>query len=219
VKTLRITIGQKTEESMKILGILNYPFTSKELSSCFRLKLKEVHPDTANGNGSEKKLNEQTRLAIESYKHLKNLAIDPEEGIKDIIEEEEIFDIFRIYETCPECGGKKVQTIVTGGDYCPDCSFSTSFFWFRTPRGYQYKKCDRCNGVGVYYKNGIEKGVCFKCNGLGITKIRCQRCMGTGYIEPNVTTRPCSKYHGKGKIEINPWNPVIPKGAVLGKKK
>lgn len=212
---MKITIGGATEDRMSILGIQTYPFTSKELSTAFRTKLKEVHPDM--NDGEDKKQNVETRRVIEAYKHLKNLAVDPQEPDKTngvIIEED--YDIFKLYETCLDCHGSRIHTYQVGGDYCPDCSgsFWTSLWSFRS-RGYNYKKCDRCNGTGKY----LEKGVCFKCNGSGVTKIRCRTCKGTGFLDPKIFTEPCRTCMGKGKIEINPWNPVIPKGAVLGKGK
>ena len=210
---MKITIGGATEDRMSILGIQTYPFTSKELSTAFRTKLKEVHPDM--NDGGDKKQNVETRRVIEAYKHLKNLAVDPQElgKVKEEIDEED-FDIFKLFETCPDCHGSKIHTYTVGGYYCPDCSPPS--FWRSLcfgGKGYTYKKCDRCNGTGKY----LEKGVCFKCNGLGTTKIRCQTCKGTGFQEAKIITNPCSTCKGKGKVEINPWNPVIPKGAVLTK--
>jgi len=212
---MKITIGGATEDRMSILGIQTYPFTSKELSTAFRTKLKEVHPDM--NDGGDKKQNTETRRVIEAYKCLKNLAIDPEHSdkTKTTIEEEDL-DIFKLYETCPDCHGLKIYTREVGGYSCPDCSPSFSLsLWSSRSRGYTFKKCDRCNGTGRYQ----DKGVCFKCNGIGITKVRCQKCRGTGFLDPKVFIQKCGTCMGKGKVEINPWNPVIPKGAVLGKNK
>jgi DnaJ-class molecular chaperone len=211
---MRITIGGATEDSMSLLGIQSYPFTSRELSIAFRTKLKEVHPDM--NNGGEKKQNTETRQVIEAYKHLKNLAVDPQkpdETYGVIIEED--FDIFKLYETCPDCHGSRIHTYQVGGGWCPDCAPSFLFsLWSSRSRGYTYKTCDRCGGTGKYF----DKGPCFKCNGLGVTKIRCRTCKGTGFLNSKIFNEPCSTCKGKGKVEIDPWNPVIPKGAVLGRK-
>jgi len=212
---MKITIGGATQDHMSVLGIQSYPFTSRDLSLAFRTKLKEVHPDI--NNGGDKKQNSETRKVIEAYRRLKNLAIDPQEPDKikeEIIEED--FDIFKLYETCPDCHGTKTQRYEVGERWCPDCyqSFFT-FLWSFKNKGYNYKKCDKCNGTGKYF----DKGICFKCNGLGVTKVRCSTCKGTGFLESKVFVKTCSTCMGRGKVEIHPWNPVIPKGAVLNKKK
>ena len=212
---MKISIGGATQDHMSLLGIQSYPFTSKELSTAFRTKLKEVHPDI--NNGGDKKQNSETRKVIEAYKRLKNLAIDPQEADKikeEIIEED--FDIFKLYETCLDCHGTRTHRYEVGGRWCPDCSPTSRYLWiFEKGLGYNYKQCDKCKGTGKYF----DKGMCFKCNGLGIIKIRCTTCKGTGFLESKIFVKTCTTCMGRGKVEIHPWNPVIPKGAVLKNKK
>jgi DnaJ-class molecular chaperone len=212
---VKITIGGATQDCMSVLGVQTYPFTSRELSSAFRTKLKEVHPDM--NDGGDKKQNAETRKVIEAYKHLKNLAIDPQKDKEQEVIVEEEKDIFALYEICPECHGSRKRTVQEGGYACPNCTpMFPSFGWLfglRRGRGFNLIRCNKCNGTGKY----LDKGICFKCNGQGVTKIRCSVCHGSGYKEAETVTYTCSNCGGKGKIKIDPFNPVIPKGAVLGK--
>jgi DnaJ-class molecular chaperone len=217
---MRITIGDKSQECMKLLGIDQYPFSSRSLSSAFRIKMKQVHPDKEHGDHN------MAVEVIQAYKHLKNLALDIGEETPDISEEEE-FDLFRLWETCPSCKGRKIEEIHQSKMPCPECTFGPSiFFWAsrsffgRSHLGKKLLRCNRCGGSGKFIKDGVDKGVCFKCNGTGTVEVTCRYCGGRGWIgEEKVETRPCYKCGGKGKIELNPWNPVIPKGAVLNNER
>ena len=64
-----ITIGNKTEKFMRLLGIESFPFTESEVKSKFRKKVKTYHSDKTKGDDS------LTRKIIETYTHIKHLAI------------------------------------------------------------------------------------------------------------------------------------------------
>ncbi len=207
---MRIIIGDRTEKAMKILAIPEYPFTPEELSTKFRLLIKKVHPDV-NGSEEAKKLSQEV---ISSYKLLKNLAIsnvsDKERNIAQrMFDEDE--DMFSFYETCPRCYGEKVIKWSTAPYACPKCNpFPLALF--NRQRGVI---CNQClNGVFTL-RNG-RKVTCRKCKGTGIYKFKCRACNGTGYVG-NVKTEfiNCGKCSGTGKIKLDLFNPVIPKGAVL----
>ena len=122
---------------------------------------------------------------ISSYKLLKNLAIS--------------------------CYGEKVIKWSTAPYACPKCNpFPLALF--NRQRGVI---CNQClNGVFTL-RNG-RKVTCRKCKGTGIYKFKCRACNGTGYVG-NVKTEfiNCGKCSGTGKIKLDLFNPVIPKGAVL----
>ncbi len=116
---MRIIIGDRTEQAMKILDIPGYPFAPEELSTKFRSLIKKIHPDI-NGSDEAKKHSQEV---ISSYKMLKNLAI---------------------------------------------------------------------------------------------SNVSCRTCNGTGFVGNGRTEFiNCGKCHGVGKIKLDLFNPVIPKGAVL----
>lgn len=210
---MRITIGDKSRECMDLLGLTEYPFSSEALKTAFRTRLKIVHPDKDHGD------HDQAVVVIAAYKHLKNLAFDLPEEAKHAIPDEEDQDIFKLWETCPDCRGRRLHTIHSNRMPCPSCNYGpfASFLWGLTSRpGTKTFRCNRCGGTGKFSKDGVEKGICFKCNGKGRVEVTCRDCGGTGWLGQDKTeTRPCSNCKGKGKIELDPWNPVIPKGAVL----
>jgi len=209
---MRITIGDKTKEFMLLLGISDYPFSSKELSEKFRIAVRVVHPDIQTGV----KDNTMTRRVIEAYKNLKNLAIDTSGEEAKFYQDEAEKDLFELTEICPECKGRRTRIIERYDGYCPDCMSPRNYFgmMFALGRlkgsGYQKVECKKCKGTGKFYDK-----ICFNCNGTGKSKIRCKTCRGNGYIVSAVKVVPCEKCGGRGKIVLNPFNPVIPKGAVL----
>jgi len=211
---MRITIGDKSRECMDLLGLTEYPFSSDALKTAFRTRLKIVHPDKDHGD------HDKAVAVISAYKHLKNLAYDIGVDVSKVeIEEEDDSDIFKLWETCPECHGRRFQTIHQNRIPCPSCNFGpfAAFLWgFTAHPGRKSVRCNRCYGTGKFSKDGVEKGVCFKCNGKGRVEVTCRECGGTGWLGQNkIETKPCYKCGGKGKIEFDPWNPVIPKGAIL----
>ena len=96
-----IKIGRATETAMVLLGIKQYPFTPKELTTCFRIAVKTNHPD----NGGEH--NKMIKV-LEAYKTIKHLAINGGNGNGiSIIEEMESDDIFEMFtdKECVSCEG------------------------------------------------------------------------------------------------------------------
>jgi len=209
---MRITLGDRSIECMSLLGIIEHPFTSEELKTAFRIKLKMVHPD----KGGTK---EATVKIIDAFNHLKNLASTPigAEFLEVEIEENE--DIFKLWKICHDCHGTKIKIYHTPDRPCPWCSYMYSFFYRGgSGRGYIMGTCKKCLGTGKFKKDGVDKGICYNCSGTGVVKKRCSMCQGTGWLSRVETKKVvCPTCKGKGKIELNPWNPVIPKGAVLKK--
>jgi len=120
---MRISIGDRTRDAMKVLDINSYPFSSEELSSKFRQLIKLHHPDKNKGLHNDKAI-----TIINAYKHLKNLVIsflvknDEIEATKKMFDEDE--DIFSIWDTCPKCKGLckiKHTSFITEFISCPDC--------------------------------------------------------------------------------------------------
>jgi len=222
---MRISIGGKTEDAMKILKIKSYPFSPEKLSKNFRILIKVNHPDVSN---DPKTANEKTRQIIESYKHLKNLAISFISGdeIKAAHQRfEEDKNMFSLWDICPDCkGAGKIVRIRHLFDYegCPNCDPLPSRGLFRflfEARGSGRKtlKCNACKGTGKFKQKSGRIVDCYKCNGSGVFRIvRCNVCGGTGQVPSTKRIEEaCDKCKGLGKIELNLFNPVIKKGAIL----
>lgn len=219
---MRIIIGDHSKKAMEVLGIPNYPFTPEELSKKFKVLLFKWHPDK---NNNSQEANEMTKELISSYKHLKNLAISINASEEDRKKAKKIFkedeDMFSLWETCIRCNGTgQIPNPYTEMEKaCPDCNpikySSWSFTWKSS--GIKTLKCKYCKGTGLFIKRNGEKVTCTRCNGSGIwKKVKCRTCKGKGFImintEPYIT---CGKCNGVGKIKLNPFNPVIRKGAIL----
>jgi len=208
---MRIIIGDKTKEYLSLLG-LSYPFSFEQLKIAFRLFLFKHHPDKGGSN-------EKTVLGIEAYKNLRNLSQGVEKN-EPIIDDPFKDDLFALTEECPECKGKKGRYVNDEVSICKDCykqisinDYAFIWPWFEQSKGcgYTIKKCPICLGNGITKRGNI----CPACNGSGFSKIRCKTCKGEGIVTIKSHFQHCSKCKGLGKIELNPWNPVIPKGAVL----
>jgi len=214
-----IRIGKATQTAMDLLGLKQYPFTSKDLNICFRVSTMANHPDKG---GDHNKMIE----VISAYKAIKHLAVDVIESGIDPMEELEAKDMFDFYEDheCERCHG-------TGEifSYSPD-----------------KEVCSKCRGTGKvvlkckYCDNGkftLQSGRiidCRACKGTGKFMPKCNLCGGTGYLKDYgiyglgglfanfhffiiFEKTKCTDCKGTGKIrvKINPFNPVIPKGAIL----
>lgn len=231
-----ITIGNATREAMVCLTIKEYPFSSEELSQKFRTIIKTCR--TAFLVEKDVKIEEKAKEVILAYKHLKNLAISFVATENDKRAAEERFyedeDLFTFWDTCPECKGSgKVKNRWGVGDVepCPDCDpIERSIFtmWFRhsveRSSGVKTLWCKNCDKdpitgrpTGKFTQRSGRIVTCYTCKGTKIfKKVRCRKCRGSGLLFIEVSKdRDCSRCRGLGKIEINPWNPVIPKAAVL----
>lgn len=213
-----ISIGDKTGNAMKVLGIAEYPFTVNELSTKFRNLVKENHPDVNNSTEAKGK----TQKIISSYSLLKNLAISGvsnNEQIKAQKDFDEDTDIFNLYETCSRCDGKGKTRQWYPSVHCPACNFSYSS-WFLDSittkgKGYKTVKCNQCE-KGIFTLINGRKVTCRRCKGKVFYKVKCRRCNGTGFLgEQTFKWSNCTECKGTGKVKLDLWNPVIPKGAVL----
>ncbi|KKM21335.1 hypothetical protein LCGC14_1636430 [marine sediment metagenome] len=214
---MRIIIGDRTEQAMKILDIPEYPFTPEELSTKFRSLIKKIHPDI-NGSNEAKKHSQEV---ISSYKMLKNLAIsnisDKERNVaQKVFDEDE--DMFSFYETCPRCKGSKKDRWYTPRQPCFNCNDHDRFFTMDSvlpSPGWRKVRCNQCL-KGIFTLRNGRKVTCRRCKGTGIYKIKCRVCQGTGFTGIDKEHEfNCIKCGGTGKIKLDLFNPVIPKGAVL----
>jgi len=86
--------------------------------------------------------------------------------------------------------------------------------------------CRACNGSGEFTQDYTRRVVeCRLCKGSGVfrhpyARVLCTSCWGTKTIHTTSEDKgyyeTCYKCHGKGEIEIH--NPVLPKGALVGRK-
>lgn len=225
---MRISIGGQTQDAMKVLGIEAYPFTSEELSGKFRPLIRHHHPDRNKDDPTAKDI---ARKLIEAYQHLRNLVIttsvdeEQEQKARRIFEEDE--DMFSIWDTCPRCNGLgkvKDSFSIRDTEPCLDCDpterdlFSRLFRHLpRRSSGIKTLKCKYCDNGRFKQRHGRVVD-CRACNGTGIwKKVRCGTCSGSGvtFKRSEGLTSTCSKCDGLGKIKVNPFNPVIRKGAIL----
>ena len=204
---MRITIGQNTEKNMQVLGIDQYPFDSMTLKKNYRDLLLINHPDKSNGNKDKAK--EVTIKILKAYKELKNLAIDVEQKDLDIEVDE---DMFSLKETCKDCKGQGKIFHTERKMPCP-CSFTSRNFFLFLKTGSD-TTCKDCHGTGKFKQARSKRVVtCRRCKGKG--RIVCPLCHGIGYKSKPMGHITCSRCEGTGKIELKPFNPVIPKGGVL----
>jgi len=223
-----ITIGDVTKDAMACLDIKEYPFSPEELSQKFRTIIKTYK--AAFLVKKDVKAEEKAKEVILAYKHLKNLAVafivaeDDKRAAEERFYEDE--DIFTLWDICPQCNGnKKVKNKWGAGDIkpCPDCdpmeqNVISRLFRHLSERssGVKTLKCKYCEDGKFKQRNGRVVD-CRACSGTGIWKrVECKTCRGFGvtFIDSEELIT-CSKCKGLGKIKINPFNPAIPKGAVL----
>ena len=237
-----ITIGNTTKEAMVCLSIKEYPFSPEELSQKIRTIIKTC--SAAFKVEKNAKIEEKAKEVILAYKHLKNLATsfmvdkDEKEAAEKRFYEDE--DLFALWDTCPKCHGEKkiyrTSPIPTKCDECdpiPKSDTITNIWlgWMFGNRNSELRSsgiktlwCKNCDKdpitgkpTGKFTQRSGKTVTCYTCQGTKIfKKVRCKKCRGMGlFFEDTPKYYDCSHCGGFGKIEINPWNPVIPKGAVL----
>lgn len=91
------------------------------------------------------------------------------------------------------------------------CNCDSLFTYYRTVL------CRDCRGTGKFKQRKGRIVTCRNCQGRGVVRIKgCPECRGTGqrssYKDVIVD---CPKCGGLGEYELDLWNPVIPKGAIL----
>jgi len=206
-----ISIGDKTRECMKTLKIDSYPFTEKELKDNYRQLVKIYHPDINNSLDN----NDHIKVINSAYEHLKNLAINTtvsEDEIQAQVNKYETdTDIFKLWEPCKHCKGVgKIKLF--NSSICFHC---TSWDFLHSFNTYKHL-CRSCKGTGKFKQRSGRVVDCYKCSGTGIFGMKkCTFCNNTGYLKQPEEFKICPICKGIGKIELKPFNPVIPKGAVL----
>lgn len=190
---MQITIGNRTRKNMEVLLIESYPFVEDELKSKYRELMLIHHPDKG---GSELK----AKQIIQAYKELLPLSKQVSKDEFEIserkkrIQEEIDKDMFAIYEDCKICHGEgKIKRYENNIIKCKICQNG----FIRNKRETYFDFLDR-----IYFGKA-EK--CYQCKGYGYLK-------GIGQKE---IIENCHNCNGTGKIKIDIFNPVIPKGAVL----
>lgn len=205
-----ITIGDETRKAMTLLGIKDYPFSSKELRANYKQLLKQHHPDL---NGNSAKATKKTQKVTSAYNKIKNLTIDI--GMDNLSKAKERFqksekDMFDLWDDCKLCHGEGVLlTRVTNFSTCPNCQ----------GEGNVILVCRDCHGTGKFKQARSGQVVtCRKCKGSGVfRKVRCNMCNGEGKVRNGLkqVQQPCHHCGGLGKVKVDPFNPVIRKAAVM----
>ena len=212
----RVTAFDEEKKHMEVLGINEFPFSEEFLKTRYREKAFQFHPDVTTDN-TEKEM----KKVNAAYSYLKGTAIpsyESSEPKKPFIKK----DMFDLSEPCELCDGKgyHVRNLPIS-EPCPDCptleTRGVFFFFFpRTKsRGFHWGVCPSC--INGKKRNGKD---CIRCNGTGKVKLVCKTCNGKGYIvnKERTVKETCVKCGGGGRIEVKPFNPVIPKGAILGSR-
>lgn len=205
-----ISISSGTQKHMSMLGIEQFPFTESVLKSAYRQKALQYHPDTNNG---DEKMAKMFCMVNEAYEVLQNLAAsDVTEAQTKLTRAENIKvkkDIFAVFKPCTACSGRGTRPVRDLVKYspCPKCG---------------ERKCPKCTDGKFTLRSGrvVE---CLECKGTGVIKPYyhrrhyCPVCGFGGGLVFTYETRevPCSTCNGAGEVEFVPFNPVIPKGAVL----
>jgi len=206
---MHISISNSTRKYMSILQIEQFPFSEETLKTNFRALAKQYHPDTS---GDDSKMFLKIREAFDSLINLASL-VTPEDVNNELKKQEKAKeDMFELYDTCPKCNGlgnRVEQQIVRNTQ-----SLTRVPCILCPPR-----KCNACDNGTFTQRNG-RKVTCLKCKGLGLLPDkRCGWCGGKGTLKyqcemENVTVK-CMLCYGTGKVKVDPFNPVIPKGGIL----
>lgn len=200
------SIGENTREAMETLEIKEFPFSAKLLKKNFSILLNAYHPDKNNGKGDK----EKTRKIIEAYNILRNLSsenINIDEPKKKMKSDE----LFSLWEKCPECLGSGTVKRQRFNGYTK-CNCDSPFTVY-----FRVIMCRSCGGSGRFKQKRGKIVTCRDCHGSGKISIKgCSECQGTGQKPSYINaTIDCPKCGGLGEYERKPWNPVIPKGAIL----
>lgn len=208
---INISIGDGTRKAMKILNIESYPFTTKELKTNFRTLAKQHHSDKGGDDNMMKKLNDAhatlQHLAVEdvSEERSKASALRKRRHKDD--------DMFALYETCSECRGSGFRTrrVYNGYKDCDECS--------GTGEKVFTNDCRACKGTGKFKQKHGRIVDCYRCKGSGIFSKyvkRCFKCGGYGRVPSHKEQQEyCPTCDGTGEVELQVFNPVIRKGAIL----
>ena len=216
-----------TAEALKLLQ-LTTPTTTNALKTAYRRFSKLEHPDLS----KHPQAKERFARVNEAYLLLKDDTTIIEQEIVTVTHTEEGDELAKLGRglgpttngvACSECHGVGYRTVHQLDKACPDCrtnfSFGPLFHHSRIGGRYEYK-CQKCNGTGEFSKNGRKVGVCYPCNGTGwhVEKSwtnRCQTCHGLMLVmSKHIECYTCTKCEGVGELPM--WNPVLPRGLLMG---
>lgn len=226
------TYDKDYEIHLRVLNV-KVPFTIQDLKSAYRREALKYHPDRNNGN---KEAEEKFKKACDAYEFLqprvqKSNLSDIERIILDARKRVEE-DKDNLYNKCNHCHGTGKghtdKTILTTCDRCHGT-------------GNVEIKCKFCRKGKFRKKNGVEVD-CIVCHGTGTWKVvNCKVCnpfhfgktrnyfeekffrifnsffgeeIGKTYKRIKVPCL-CHKCGGSGQTIFEPFNPLIPKGAIL----
>jgi len=215
---MHISIGRNTENNMKLLGIESFPFSEQTIKTNFRTLAFQYHPDHNNGNEEASKKFQKIK---EAYDALINLATCvTAEQVSDEMKKQDKAkeDMFELYEQCSSCegNGEKFEERVVEEKIMDENKIKSKepcIFCRNIP-------CRKCNNGVFTLKNG-RKVTCLKCMGVGrVSDPMCFWCRGFGslggvsYKKIRVRVK-CGHCNGTGKVKVDPFNPVIPKGGIM----
>lgn len=214
-------------EALKLLQ-LTTPTTANALKTSYRRLSKLEHPDLS----KHPQAKERFARVNEAYLLLKDDTTILEQEIVTVTHTTEGDEIAKLGNglgpttngtTCTVCHGVGYSTIHQLDKPCPDCR--TNFSWgplvhhSRIGGRYEYR-CRKCGGTGEFSRNGKKIGVCYPCKGAGwhVEKSwvnRCQTCHGLMSIAGrHIECHTCTKCEGAGELPM--WNPVLPRGLLMG---
>lgn len=227
--------------AMSVLG-LDEEFTQRDLRKAYRIMSMQFHPDR--GGTSE-----QFETLTKAYGALKSRALkDGVKSDEQTVEGVPIEELGKGYpltvsavecDVCKGKGWKGYAEIKEVEVVCPKCC----------GEGTHWYECENCGGTGDYitpHTNTIT-GRCYKCDGTGrfypkyrrntlfdrffkVVMIKdkpiqvniCLNCNGTGKTKvkkrlDNAMKCKCQECDGIGEVKI--YNPVLPRGYLIGKEK
>ena len=213
-------LEQREAENLVVMLLgCKLPLTHEALKAAYRNAVRRLRPDLANNKQND-----------EEFIHMKDL-------YSALLDQEPIWAFVDSLPLTKTVEGTPLNDLGLGlgsrknGTDCKDCNHKG--YTEHHPTGYQRcswcfagfaysQPCLRCSGTG----NGPKQvpNTCPQCLGRGIKEfsrvVRCGQCDGSGgkqIKEKAVEYHTCYKCLGTGEIEI--FNPVIPKGFLIGKER
>ena len=192
--------SEGTNKYMRILGINKYPFTDKELSAAFRIKIRSKHPDAGGTDSGARKI-------IEAKNALKNLTTDVLQKYDSSIAKKNE-DIIGSTRKCSSCHGAGCK-VFPGFKTCTSCEGTGK-------RKFVCKLCDN----GEFTQINGRKVPCKSCKATGMKEVKCNKCRASGkeYVK-NMHSNVCKNCNSHGRVKVDLFNPVIPFGAILTSSK
>lgn len=215
-------------EALKLLQ-LTTPTTANALKTSYRRFSMLEHPD----HSKHPQAKERFARVYEAYALLKDDTSILEQEIVTVTHTEEGDELAKLGKglepttngiACGECHGVGYWTIHQLDKPCPNCrtnfdTYGRRFSPMSIGGRYEYK-CRKCGGTGEFSKNGKKIGVCYPCRSTGwhVEKgwvNRCQTCRGLMVVAGGcIECHTCTKCEGTGELPM--WNPVLPRGLLMG---